>query len=111
MLEKQKALAKLHHGIVSTERKFKDKKVFHYGSLRNLAEFKGTHPSVMKDRIAKKSWRIPESSEINREHKHNELSIRFLSWLERNIFHRTVFEGCNYKLIKNKDLKTYPFEK
>ena len=109
MLEKQKALAKLHHGIVPTERKFKDKKVFHYGSLRNLAEFKGTHPSVMKDRIAKKSWRVPESSEINREHKHNKLSIRFLSWLERNVFHRAVFEGCNYKLIKNKDLKTYPW--
>ncbi len=109
MLEKQKALDKLHHGSVSTERKYKNKQLFYYGSLRNLAEFKGTHPSVMKERIAKKSWKILGSSGINKEHKHNKLSIRFLSWLERNVFHRTVFEGSNYKLVKNKNLKTYPF--
>ena len=109
MLEKQKALEKLHHGSVYTERKYENKQLFDYGSLRNLAEFKGTHPSVMKDRIARKSWSIPDSAEINVEHNHNKLSIRFFSWLERNIFHKTVFEGSNYKLIKNKHLKTYPW--
>ncbi len=83
--------------------------LFHYGSLRNLAKFKGIHPSVMKERIARKFWGVPDSSRINKEHRHNKLSIRFLSWLERNVFHRTVFEGSNYKLAKNKELKTYPF--
>jgi hypothetical protein len=109
MLEKQKTLVKLHHGSVSAEEKYRGRQVFRYGSLRSLAQFTGTHPSVMKERIACKSWRVSGSSETNREHRHNKLHVRFLSWLERNIFHRTVFEGGNYRLVKNRNLKTYPF--
>ena len=102
MLDKQKALNRLHHGSTATEKKFGNKHYFNYGSLKHLAEFKGTHPAVMKERIAAKSWEIPDSSEVNPEHRHNRLSIRFLSWLERNIFHGPVFERGNYKLIKNR---------
>lgn len=109
MLAKQKALSKLHHGSVSAEEKYRGRQVFRYGSLRNLAQFTGTHPLVMRERIARKSWRVSGSSEIDREHRHNRLHVRFLSWLERNIFHRTVFEGGNYRLVKNRNLKTYPF--
>ena len=109
MLEKQKVFVALHYGSTFAKEKYRNKQLFHYGSLRNLAKFKGIHPSVMKERIARKFWGVPDSSRINKEHRHNKLSIRFLSWLERNIFHRTVFEGSNYKLVKNKELKTYPF--
>jgi len=101
MLDKQKALNRLHHGSAVTEEEFRGRSFFNYGSLEHLAKFKGTHPSVMKERIAGKSWEIPDSAEVNPEHRHNRLSIRFLSWFERNVFHRTVFERGNYKLKKS----------
>jgi len=109
MLEKQKALDTLHHGREYVESKYAGRDYFDYGSLKHLCVFKGTHPRVMKERIADKAWKIPEDARLNKEHEHNRIGNRVLSFLERNVFCRTLFESGNFKLVKNKERKTYPF--
>ncbi|MBN1807529.1 MAG: hypothetical protein JW909_00560 [Planctomycetes bacterium] len=60
---------------------------FDYGPLERLAVFEGTHPAVMKDRIAALSWqgslRETDPPGMKRScHKHERLKYRMLTALE-----------------------------
>lgn len=70
---------------------------FDYGSPDNLEPYSGTHPQVMRERIAS----APEwLGRYQARHEHDRLWIRALSWLERNILHFRIGEYRNYVLLK-----------
>lgn len=67
---------------------------FDYGSVDLLEKFSGTHPEVIKGRIAKKNWHFdPDLSVNNMILKH-----RFKKWVEDH-FGFVPFEYRNYKII------------
>ncbi len=107
MQKKTKALDTIHKGEeevkLMEERKYYR---FDYGPLNRLNRFKGTHPAVMKDWIARFNWgndlqftgHIPAH---RRKHKHEKLKYRILSWVENYIFgSRTIGGFRNYKKVK-----------
>ncbi len=104
MKAKQKALDSLHHGEEWLRRKHPEPEgaELDYGDLRKLAEFRGTHPAVMRRRIGSKSWSVPvEGRRVKRpKHKHETLRMRLLSFLENKILRRKIAEGKNYVLIR-----------
>lgn len=90
---------------IPSERKLK-KMTFDYGVLNNLPVFQGSHPSVMKDKIAEFDWgdQLQYSGKRNRNrapHKHEKLRYRVLSFIEKYLLFGTpVGEFKNYKLIR-----------
>ena len=80
--------------------------VFDYGSLKNLGKFKGTHPEVMKNWIAKLDWQkdllLTGKPNKNRLlHKHERLRIRIITFIERFIlFGKPIGEFKNYIKVK-----------
>jgi glycosyltransferase involved in cell wall biosynthesis len=99
MKRKQVALDSLHHDDQWVNRRHPDKEVpFRYGSLKHLARFRGTHPGVMHDRIARKDWEVKENPDV--KHRHNKLGNRLLSFIENRIVHTVIGEYKNYILIK-----------
>jgi hypothetical protein len=64
--------------------------LYQYGPLGRLDQFKGTHPAVMKDWIAKFDWAHQldygkKNALLNREpYKHERLKYRIVSFLEKN---------------------------
>jgi hypothetical protein len=67
---------------------------FDYGDTEELALFKGTHPAVMKDRIARQSWEY--SNDLSR--KPSSLKYKFKKAIEQLTGWR-VGEYRNYKLF------------
>lgn len=67
---------------------------FDYGDTEELALFKGTHPAVMKDRIARQSWAY--TNDLSR--KPSSAKYRFKKWVEDFTGWR-VGEYRNYKII------------
>ncbi len=58
MQTKSKSMDTTYHGKDAAEAMYKEVPVeFDYGPLNRLAEYKGTHPAVMKDRIADMNWK------------------------------------------------------
>ncbi len=108
MKRKSVALDSLHHSKEYIEEKYPGKQKatpFEYGSLKYLADFKGTHPAVMKDRIAAKNWTVTENPKV--KHKHMKFSIRLLSAIE-NLLGTRLGEYRNYHLIgKDYSLKRF----
>jgi glycosyltransferase involved in cell wall biosynthesis len=104
MKAKQKALDSLHHDAEWVRRKHPEPNgaELDYGDLRRLAKFRGTHPAVMRKRIAGKSWTVPvEGKGVKRQkHKHETLRMRLLSFLENRVLRRKIAEGKNYVLIR-----------
>lgn len=68
---------------------------FDYSNIDSLTKFKGTHPTVMRDRIAKKNWTFEH--DISR--KKFTLKGRVLHWIEMATGKR-LFDYRNYKLIR-----------
>jgi len=65
-----------------------------YGSVDLLEKFEGSHPEVIKDRIAKKNWHFDHDLSINRmSPKH-----KFKKWVEDH-FGFIPWEYRNYKII------------
>ena len=68
-----------------------EERMFNYGPLNKVPEFKGTHPAVMKDWISKFDWAddLQFTGELikNRElFGHEKPKQRLVSWLENNVF-------------------------
>jgi len=86
MKRKRVAHDSLHHDEAWIQKRYhgdeKDKP-FEFGSLENLEVFTDTPPQVMKDRITAKDWAIDKNQPAYKEHKHNQLSVRLLSKIER----------------------------
>jgi len=101
MMKKQIALSSVHHGKDWVDKRYPDGEAdFDYGSLKTCRRFTGTHPSVMKERIASVNWNIRPGKPNKKDHKHDRLRVRFLTFLENNILHRKIGEYKNYVLIK-----------
>lgn len=86
MKRKQKALDRLHHDPAWVARHHGDTEVpWDYGPLSRVPLFKGTHPSVMNERISGKNWRAEDYSNPGKppRHEHLLLSMRLHTGLER----------------------------
>ncbi len=107
MQNKRRALDSVHWGL-GKARNYYDKapKEFDYGPLNLLAEFKDTHPAVMKQRIAQMNWqeKLQYSGKPNpyrKPHKHERLKYRLLSFIEKYLFGGKQIGGFkNYILLK-----------
>ena len=67
---------------------------FDYGDTEELALFRGTHPAVMKERIARQSWEY--THDLSR--KPSSAKYRFKKWVEGLTGWR-VGEYRNYKIV------------
>lgn len=78
MQRKNDVVKKYYSGEIIEENEYE----FNYEqNFDALAEFKGTHPSVMKERIAKKNWKIKvDTSKIRMK-----LKYRILYWIEKSL--------------------------
>jgi hypothetical protein len=81
---------------------------FDYGVLGNLRVFRGTHPAVLKDKIADFNWKgqLQYSGKRNKKrapHKHEKFRYRLVSFIERYLlFGRPVGEFKNYILLRGR---------
>lgn len=69
---------------------------FDFTDFDSLERFKGTHPSVMQERISKKNWDF----EFDLSRKKFSLKDRFLYWFEKLSGIR-LFDFKNYKIIRS----------
>jgi glycosyltransferase involved in cell wall biosynthesis len=100
MMKKQIALASVHHGKDWVEERYPDDKAdFNYGSLKTCRRFEGTHPAAMRERIASMSWEVKPGRPNEKDHKHDRLGVRALTFLENRILGRKLGEYRNYVLI------------
>jgi hypothetical protein len=95
------------HGIKETEKHLDNFNSFDYGNLEKYEVFKGTHPEIMKDWIAKFNWKDKlhyhkELQSHHIPHKQERLKYRFVTFLEKHIFFRPLWEFKNYTLVKRK---------
>lgn len=98
MTRKTHSFVTLHWGRQAADEKFPDKnQPFDYGRLHGRARFTGTHPAVMKERIAQMHWRVQPGT--NRQ-RHDTLRIRLLSFLENRILGFRLGENRNYIEIR-----------
>jgi len=108
MQNKRKALSSVHMGK-NKARKYYDKlgDEFDYGPLNKLAEYQGTHPLVMQDRIQAMDWKDKlqysgKRNPMRKIHKHEKLKNRLVGWIERKILGgRQIGGSKNYILKKN----------
>jgi glycosyltransferase involved in cell wall biosynthesis len=67
---------------------------FDYSQIDSLALFTGTHPAVMKERIAKKNWKFDFDPSLRKSSP----KVRFLHFIEKCTGYR-IGEYRNYRLI------------
>lgn len=92
---KQKTFHKLWHNDEWMEENIPDVVEFDYSSIDSVALFQGTHPEIMKDRIARQNWTV----DIDPNRKQLSFRYRILLYIEQLTGWR-VGEYRNYKLIK-----------
>lgn len=68
---------------------------FDYSNIDSLTRFSGSHPTVMRERIAKKNWTFEH--DISR--KKFTLKGRILHWIE-NVTGKRLFDYRNYHIIR-----------
>jgi len=95
MMAKSKAFNKLWHSDNWVEERFSESVIFNFNDFESLAEFNGTHPEVMKDRIAQANWHL-EADPTRKRMKPKQ----WLRYLLKNWFGVYLFEYQNYKLLK-----------
>ncbi len=108
MRNKSKSLDSVHWGKEKAEQHYKNlPDYFDYGPLNVLAEFKGTHPLVMKEMISKMDWQDilqfkGKPNPHRKPHKHELFKTKLTTVIER-VFNKGEQIGTfkNYKLIKN----------
>ena len=101
MTEKNIVFDTIHHSREWVENKYKDApSTFNYGDPKYLEKFSGTHPEVMKSRIAEYNWDF--SSGTKAGHAHERLTDRIRSFVEDKILHYRIGEYKNYILLKNR---------
>ncbi|HVP58052.1 MAG TPA: hypothetical protein VMU02_08115, partial [bacterium] len=108
MQSKRRALDTVHWGKArAAEHYDRAPHMFDYGPLSQLATFDGTHPAVMKERIAAMDWRDqlqvagkPDPGRV--PHKHERLRYRMLTAVEHRLLGgRQIFAFKNYVLLKH----------
>ena len=79
--------------------------IFDYGPLNRYPIFKGTQPKIMEEWVSKFDWAgdLQYKGKINRKReltKHEKLKYRFVTFLEKYLFRRPMWEFKNYTLVK-----------
>lgn len=107
MTKKKFALDTIHKGEEGAIRANKNvPNEFTYGPLGGLPEYKGTHPKVMEEWIAKFNWKdqlnYSKESQPNEElHRHNKFRTKFTTFVEQKILGGKQLGGFkNYILLK-----------
>jgi glycosyltransferase involved in cell wall biosynthesis len=99
MTRKAHAFATLHAGAEAADARFRDlNREFDYGRLHGRVRFRGTHPAVMRARIAAMDWTVRAG--VRRE-RHDTLWIRFLTFIENHLLGFRLGENRNYILLSN----------
>ena len=106
MQSKKKALDSIHKGDKKAESLYKERgDDFDYGPLKNMLQFKETHPAVMADKMKDFSWASSLNYTNNKKpnrppFKHEKLKYRLISWAERNLNGgKHFFPFKNWKLL------------
>ncbi len=97
MKQKVEAVKAFYDGISEEEalKKATDQEFNYAEEFDALARFDGTHPAVMRERIARLNWDFhPDLSKINMK-----LKYRLLYWIEKRTGVR-LFEYRNYRILK-----------
>lgn len=108
MKKKRLAHDSLHHDRAWVEEEHSGGRrdaPFDYGTPKHLAVFEGTHPAVMKERIAAKDWTMDQRS--TSRYEHDSLGVRILSGFEM-FFGVRIGEYKNYNLLgRDEELAKY----
>ena len=107
MQSKNRSLMTIHRGKSKTSKFYNNKpKHYDYGPLGLAKEFKGTHPEVMQEVIARFNWQdklnyskkyLDPTSE---KHKHHQLKYRIATFLEQKLLGGKGLGSANYKLLR-----------
>lgn len=108
MQNKRKALDTIHKGSKKVSEMYAGQKdEFDYGPMKLANHFKGSHPAVMKDWIAKFDWgaKLYEEGPIpsNRNRfKHEKLKYRLITIIEQGVLGGRSLGGFNNYRLLNK---------
>jgi len=94
MWEKQKKSIEFWEDREALKKRLATSDIFDFNEFDSLERFSGTHPQVMRKRIAEKNWEI--SMDISK--KRFGLKDRFLYWIEKRTGVR-LFDFKNYRII------------
>lgn len=94
MQQKNLNFNKLYHREDWVERRLNHTRVFDYSRVESIRRFKGTHPGVMKERLAGQNWEV----RLDEHKKRFNPADRLLYWIERRTGKR-LFEYQNYREI------------
>lgn len=91
---KQREFHRLWHADEQVATMVGEKPVFDYSKIDSLAHFDGTHPAVMKDRIAAKNWHF----DFDPTERRLSLKVKFKLFVERMTGWR-IGEYKNYRIL------------
>lgn len=97
MTRKAHAFNTIHAGPQQADAWYPDlDREFDFGRLHGRARFTGTHPAVMRARIAAKDWEVRPGTSVQR---HDKLSNRLLTFAENRVLGFRLGEHRNYILV------------
>lgn len=94
MKTKMKNVSRFWNDDKEWEKILKSEDFFDYGEFDSLKLFEGTHPSVMKERIARQTWKV----QLDTSKKKFRLKDALLYWFEKKTGRR-LFEFRNYRFV------------
>jgi hypothetical protein len=94
MKQKMYNAGKLWHSDEQMDAFLRSGEAFDFSDFDSLARFKGTHPSVMRERIQRKNWQL----ELDVSKKKMSMKNQFLHWFEKKTGKR-LFSFTNYRII------------
>jgi len=107
MRRKKQSLDAIHHGNAKASEMNSESDLFNYGPLGKVAQFNGTHPAVMRQRINQFDWATQlnygddDNNPLRKKHKHEKLKNRALTFIENNFLSgRRLFQFENYELLR-----------
>ena len=98
MMRKAHSFSSLHFGKANADAHFGNlDRDYDFGGFHGRARFTGTHPAIMRARIAAKDWEVRPGKNVMR---HDLLRIRLLSFIENKILGFRLGENRNYILLR-----------
>ncbi|WP_138480407.1 glycosyltransferase family 2 protein [Dyadobacter bucti] len=94
MKTKMKNVSRFWNDDKEWEKILKSEDFFDYGEFDSLKLFEGTHPAVMKERIARQTWKV----QLDTSKKKFRLKDALLYWFEKKTGRR-LFEFRNYRFV------------
>lgn len=83
-----------------------ERTTYRYGRLRGLAPFRGSHPAVMRERVARQDWTVEPSPPAG--HRHDRVGVQVLTWLENRVLGFRVGERRNFVLVPGTGRAQWP---